>query len=125
MRSAYQEAAACYERAVDALEHLPGGREGHAEAIDLRFNLRNALLPLGEQQRLLDHLCVAATLAEAVQDQHRLGWVTMYMTSCFYNMGQPENAVRTGQRALTMAMSLGSVRICRIGVFKPGCWSPN
>jgi predicted ATPase len=111
MRSAYREAAACYERAVEALEHLPGGHEVHAEAIDLRFHLRNALLPLGEQQRILDHLRVAATLAEAVQDQHRLGWVTMYMTSCFYNMGPPENAVRTGQRALTMAMSLGDLAL--------------
>ena len=109
--SAYREAAACYEQALQALEHLPGGRERHAEAIDLRFHLRNVLLPLGEQERILDHLRIAATLAEAVQDQHRLGWVTMYMTSCFYNMGQPDNAVSTGQRALTMAMSLGDVAL--------------
>jgi tetratricopeptide (TPR) repeat protein len=33
------------------------------------------------------------------------------MTSCFYNMGQPDHAVRTGQRALTMAMSLGDVAL--------------
>jgi tetratricopeptide (TPR) repeat protein len=33
------------------------------------------------------------------------------MISCFYNMGQPENAVSTGQRALTMAMSLGDVAL--------------
>jgi class 3 adenylate cyclase len=110
-RSAYREAAVCYEQALEALQHLPGGREAHAEAIDLRFNLRNVLLPLGEQERILDHLRVAATLAEAVQDQHRLGWVTIYMTSCFYNMGQPDNAVRTGQHALTMAMSLGDVAL--------------
>jgi tetratricopeptide (TPR) repeat protein len=104
--SAYREAAACYEQALQALGHLPGGREAHAEAIDLRFHLRNVLLPLGEQERILEHLRVAATLAEAVQDQSRLGWVTMYMTSCLYNMGQPDHAVRTGQRALTMATSL-------------------
>jgi class 3 adenylate cyclase/tetratricopeptide (TPR) repeat protein len=104
--SAYREAAACYEQALLALGHLPGGREAHAEAIDLRFHLRNVLLPLGEQERILEHLRVAATLAEAVQDQSRLGWVTVYMTSCLYNMGQPDHAVRTGQRALTMATSL-------------------
>jgi class 3 adenylate cyclase/tetratricopeptide (TPR) repeat protein len=104
--SAYREAAACYEQALLALGHLPGGREAHAEAIDLRFHLRNVLLPLGEQERILEHLRVAATLAEAVQDPSRLGWVTMYMTSCLYNMGQPDHAVRTGQRALTMATSL-------------------
>jgi tetratricopeptide (TPR) repeat protein len=110
-RSAYREAAACYEQALAGLQYLPGGRAAHAEAIDLRLNLRNVLLPLGEQERILDHLRVAATLAEAVQDQQRLGWVTIYMTSCFYNMGQSENAVRTGQRALTMALCLEDVAL--------------
>jgi tetratricopeptide (TPR) repeat protein len=110
-RSAYREAAACYEQALEGLQHLPGGREAHAEAIDLRLALRNVLLPLGEQERILDHLRVAATLAEAGQDQPRLGWVTIYMTSCFYNLGQPENAVSTGQRALTMAIALGDVAL--------------
>jgi tetratricopeptide (TPR) repeat protein len=109
--SAYREAVVCYEQALQALNQLPGGRERHAEAIELRFQLRNVLLPLGEQERILDHLRIAATLAEAVQDQHYLGWVTMYMISCFYNMGQPENAVSTGQRALTMAMSVGDVAL--------------
>jgi class 3 adenylate cyclase/tetratricopeptide (TPR) repeat protein len=108
-RSAYREAAACYEQALEAFQHLPEGRE--AQAIDLRFNLRNVLLPLGEQERILDHLRVAATLAETIQDQHRLGWVTIYMTSCFYNIGQPDDAVRTGQRALAMAGSLGDVAL--------------
>jgi tetratricopeptide (TPR) repeat protein len=109
--SAYREAVVCYEQALQALDQRPGGRERHVEAIELRFRLRNVLLPLGEQERILDHLRIAATLAEAAQDQHHLGWVTMYMISCFYNMGQPENAVSTGQRALTMAMSVGDVAL--------------
>jgi predicted ATPase len=82
-RSAYREAAACYEQALEALPQLPGEHEAQVEAIDLRLHLRNVLLPLGEQERILDHLRVAATLAEAVQDQPRLGWVTIYMTSCY------------------------------------------
>jgi tetratricopeptide (TPR) repeat protein len=110
-RSAYREAAACYEQALEALQQLPGGREAPVEAIDLRLHLRNVLLPLGEQERILDHLCVAATLAEAVQDQPRLGWVTIYMTSSYYNLGQPEHAVETGERALTMAKALGDVAL--------------
>jgi class 3 adenylate cyclase/tetratricopeptide (TPR) repeat protein len=110
-RSAYREAAACYEQALEALPQLPGEHEAQVEAIDLRLRLRNVLLPLGEQERILDHLRVAATLAEAVQDQPRLGWVTIYMTSCYYNLGQPENAVETGQRALTMARACGDVAL--------------
>jgi tetratricopeptide (TPR) repeat protein len=110
-RSAYREAAACYEQALEALQQLPGGREAPVEAIDLRLHLRNVLLPLGEQERILEHLRVAATLAEAVQDQPRLGWVTIYMTSCYYNLGQPEHAIETGERALAMAKTLGDVAL--------------
>jgi tetratricopeptide (TPR) repeat protein len=66
---------------------------------------------VGEQGRIFDHLRVAATRAEVPQDQHRLGWVAIYMTSCFYNMGRPDKAIETGQRALAMAESLGEVAL--------------
>jgi hypothetical protein len=84
-RSAYREAVAYCEQALEALEHLPESDETHKEAIDLRLNLRNVLLPLGEQCRILDHLHAATTLAEVLQDQHRLGWVAIYMTSGLSN----------------------------------------
>jgi class 3 adenylate cyclase/tetratricopeptide (TPR) repeat protein len=110
-RSAYREAVAYCEQALEALQHLPESCETQKEAIDLRLNLRNVLLPLGEQGRILDHLRAAATLAEVLQDQHRMGWVAIYMTSCFYNMGQPDDAIETGQRSLAMAESLGDVAL--------------
>jgi class 3 adenylate cyclase/tetratricopeptide (TPR) repeat protein len=110
-RSAYREAVAYCEQALEALQHLPESDATQKEAIDLRLNLRNVLLPLGEQGRILDHLHAATTLAELLQDQHRLGWIAIYMTSCFYNMGQPDHAIDTGQRALAMAKSLGDVAL--------------
>ncbi len=110
-RSAYRQAVVYYEQALDALARLPASREMHEAAIDLRFSLRNVLLPLGEQGRILDHLCQAATLAETLQDQPRQGWVSIYMTSGFYNMGQPDHAVESGERALAMAILLGDVAL--------------
>jgi class 3 adenylate cyclase/tetratricopeptide (TPR) repeat protein len=110
-RPAYRQAVACYEQALEALAHLPAGRQVHEAAIDLRFNLRNVLLPLGEQGRILGHLRQAATLAEARQDPQRLGWVSIYMTSGFYNMAQPDHAVESGERALAMATLLGDVAL--------------
>jgi hypothetical protein len=74
-RSAYREAVAYCEQALEALQPLPESYETQKEAIDLRLNLRNVLLPLGEQGRIFDHLHVAATLAEVLQDQYRLGWI--------------------------------------------------
>ena len=62
-RSAHREAVAYFEQALAALAQLPERRDTLEQAIDLRFDLHNALLPLDEQARLLDHLYAAETLA--------------------------------------------------------------
>ncbi|HSB82575.1 MAG TPA: AAA family ATPase, partial [Candidatus Methylomirabilis sp.] len=43
-RSANHEAVACFEQALAALQHLPEGREGLEQAIDLRFDLLTPFL---------------------------------------------------------------------------------
>ena len=43
-RCAFPEAAAAFEQALVALDHLPGSPEAVALAIDLRFELRNVLI---------------------------------------------------------------------------------
>ena len=55
-RSANQEAVTSFEGALAALQHLPDSPERCAPAIDLRFDLRASLVPLGEYGRLLDCL---------------------------------------------------------------------
>jgi len=42
-----------------------------------------------------------------LQDQRRLGQVAAYMTQCFWWAGQPDRAVESGRRAITIAESLG------------------
>ena len=54
-RSAYREAVTAFEQALVALQHLPESRARHEQAIDIRLDLRNVLLPLGEIERLFDH----------------------------------------------------------------------
>jgi class 3 adenylate cyclase/tetratricopeptide (TPR) repeat protein len=105
-RSAYWQAVACFEQALIALEHLPERQDTREQAIDLRFELRNALLLLGEYERIFDCLREAETLAEALNDQRRLGRVSYYMTNYFWVMGDHERAVESGQRALAIAMAL-------------------
>src|SRR5262249_20019457 len=46
-RSANREAVTCFEQALTALQHLAKTRERLQQAIDLRFELRTALFPLG------------------------------------------------------------------------------
>ena len=50
-RSAHQEVVTHLEKAVQALEHVPAGRDRIEAAIDLRFALRNSLFALGHHPR--------------------------------------------------------------------------
>ena len=106
-RSALREVVACFEQALAALTHLPESRATQEQAIDLRFDLRNALWALGEIRQMLDYLREAATLAEALDDQPRLGRVSAYMCRYFREMGDHDGAVESGQHALAVAETLG------------------
>ena len=106
-RSALREAVACFEQALAALTHLPESRATQEQAIDLRFDLRNALWALGEIRQMLDYLREAETLAEALDDQPRLGRVSAYMCRYFREMGDHDSAVESGQHALAVAETLG------------------
>ena len=102
-QSAYREVVVCLEQALVALAHLSESRARALEqAIDLRFDLRNALLPLGEQARIFDYLREAEALAQ-VLDRQRLGQVSVYMTEYFRMMSDLDHAVQSGQRALALA----------------------
>jgi predicted ATPase len=78
-RSANQEAAAYLEHALTALTHLPETREKREQAIDVRFDLRDAFVPLAEFSRIEAYLREAEALATALYDQRRLGWVSVYI----------------------------------------------
>jgi class 3 adenylate cyclase/tetratricopeptide (TPR) repeat protein len=102
-RSAYRAAVACHEGALDALQRLPESRQTRALAIDLRFKLRHALTPLGEFARGFAYLREAATLAEALDDPQRLGWVAALKAFYFSFMGDPDRAMMSSQQALAIA----------------------
>jgi class 3 adenylate cyclase/tetratricopeptide (TPR) repeat protein len=107
-RSAHREAVACFEQALAALTHLPEHRDTLTQAIDLRCDLRNALMPLGEHAPIFDHLREAETLAETLGDDQRLGRITAYLCNYFSIMGEPNRAMVAGQRALALATISGA-----------------
>jgi class 3 adenylate cyclase/tetratricopeptide (TPR) repeat protein len=111
MRSAYREAVACFEQALVALKHLPENREVLEQAVDLRLDLRNALYPLGEFERVLDYLREADTLATALNDRHRRAWVATYTGTQVWHLGDRERAVEFGQRGLDLAQGLEDVAL--------------
>ena len=82
------------------LQHLPETQASREAAIDLKFACRSSLLPLGELDRILDHLRDAEALAQGLADQRRLGWVSAYMTIHFSMIAQNEQGLASGRRAV-------------------------
>jgi class 3 adenylate cyclase/tetratricopeptide (TPR) repeat protein len=106
-RSAHRESAACLEQALVALAHLPEAPETLEQAIDLRIELRHALWPLGENERMLTHLHEAERVAETLADQRRLARVLSAMGYSLWMLGDPDGVATSNQRALAIATSLG------------------
>ncbi|MEX2220460.1 MAG: AAA family ATPase [Candidatus Rokuibacteriota bacterium] len=109
--SANREAVGFFEQALEALRHAPESRRTLEQAIDLRFDLRNALFALGTLAPIADHLHLAAGLAEALGDRRRLGWVAAYMCHYYWRVGDLVRAIESGQRALTIADELQDVSL--------------
>jgi tetratricopeptide (TPR) repeat protein len=110
-RSAFPEAVAWLEQALVALGHLPEGREVIEQAVDVRFDLQAPLTSLAAIERMLGYLREAHTLAGQLDDQHRLGRVAAYMTFCFWFTGNPDEAVVSALRALSIASTLGDLAL--------------
>src|SRR5215831_9268672 len=93
-RSAHREALGYFEQTLTALTHLPETRETLEQAIDVRFDLRNALVPFAEFERIEGYLGEAEVLARTLDDQRRLGWVSTYMAAYHLNAGGRASDVR-------------------------------
>lgn len=106
-RALLREAAGYFEKALLALRHLPEDRDTLAQAIDLRFDLRNSYQLLGEHARVLEHLQSAEPLARALDDPHRLGRLLGYLSGYFFFVGELSQGKETGERALAIAETIG------------------
>jgi class 3 adenylate cyclase/tetratricopeptide (TPR) repeat protein len=105
-RSAHREAVGFFEQALEILEADDPRGQALETAIDLVFDLRASLAPLGEFTRTLDHLRRAAAQAEALGDRRRLGWVSAYLTQSHYTLGEQAAAIRAAERALEAGRAL-------------------
>jgi tetratricopeptide (TPR) repeat protein len=95
-----------FEQALEALAHLPETRATLEQAIDLRFDLRNSLVPLGALDTVLEHLREAERLARSLDDPRRLGWLAVYMSHYLWITGHPAEARSRSQEAQAIAQAL-------------------
>jgi tetratricopeptide (TPR) repeat protein len=108
--AAHREAVAWFEQALKVLQHLPADRDRHAQAIALMIELRHALVRLGEwttQQRVLNLLCEAKRLAEAIEAHRQLVQISNYIATHFRLLGDYDRALTAGQRGLDLALAVG------------------
>jgi class 3 adenylate cyclase/tetratricopeptide (TPR) repeat protein len=110
-RSANRESVAWYERALAALGRLPESQETLKQAIDIRFDLRNALFQLGELETMRRHLDDAARLTEALGDVRRVGWVAAYMSQYFLATARSREAREFGERAFAIANEVADLSL--------------
>src|SRR5262249_22709840 len=103
------EARGYYEEAIAALEQLPTTRTHQEQAIDLRFALRNVLLPLVQHVEILQRLQQAEALALAINDQRRLGRVLVFQCALLWQTGAARAAIEAGLRARAAADALDDV----------------
>lgn len=110
-RSAYRPAVAYFDHALAALAHVPECPDTLERAMDVRLDLRNALVPLGETARITERLREAEGIAIGAADERRLGWISSYMTAVFWRQGDYKHAISSGDRALTIAQALGDLSL--------------
>jgi tetratricopeptide (TPR) repeat protein len=106
-RAAFREAVVAFEHALQALVHRSETGDTRVLAIDIHLALGEALTQLGEHGRRLVLLGEAESLARALDDQARLGWVLSSMAHVLRQTGDHDGAMAAGHQALEIAAVLG------------------
>jgi len=107
-RSAHREAVSWFEQALTAVRRRPESRETLEQVVDLHLNLRGSLYPLGDFPAILSHLRDAEALAQRLDDQPRLGWVSLHVGDYLRQTGKFADARTYGERAYAIAEKIAS-----------------
>jgi tetratricopeptide (TPR) repeat protein len=112
-RSAYDQAVAHTDRALEALARLPKSRQTLELAVTIRTDSGRyaGLFSTGQRERLLADIGEALTLAERLGDQRLLALTTHYFANALWFSGQNVRALEFCQRASRMAAALGDTAI--------------
>jgi class 3 adenylate cyclase len=110
-QSALQDARGRFEQALALLDTMPESRSTLEQAFETRLELRPTLTLLGEVRLDRELLREAESLAERLNDDGRRGRVYGFMAFNHTFLGELDEAVMAGTRALTIARRLGDLRL--------------
>jgi len=120
-RSSYEAAAGLLREALRALERLPESPDTLAQAVDVRLELRIALIPLGRYQDVLGVMREAEGLATRLGDHARLGRVLADICARLRNVaGEHLQAIKVERRALAIAVETGDQELEREAQYRTG-----
>ena len=95
-RSAYPEALTLFETALAAAEHLPDDQYRTELMVDIRFEIRSALWPMGELPRVAMRLQEAQGYLEMLHDPCREARLLCYLTVPVRDLRRPAARHRVG-----------------------------
>ena len=102
-RSSYKRAVDYFEEALQYCELLSQDSESLKQSIDISFDLRNALYPLGKIQRDLDNLQRIDRQNRGLIEASRHAWLSAYMARDLALLGRPDDCIAAGHHALALA----------------------
>ena len=114
------EAVSYFERAIDVMQRLAPSEGSLEAAFDLHCELRNALVPLGPQQRLLGVLKAAKELAEKLGDERRIAQIYSYLSNYYGYVGRSDLALEAGERSLILAERAAATNLLIAGNMSAG-----
>jgi tetratricopeptide (TPR) repeat protein len=108
-RSAYGQAGAFFDQALDALGHLPESQETVAQTFDLHRARQSMHAALRELDQLLTYSEKMWSLAETLGDPHRLAQAVDFMGNALSQTGDNVRALEFAERGLALAETVGAV----------------
>jgi class 3 adenylate cyclase/tetratricopeptide (TPR) repeat protein len=101
------EAADYFTRALKALENLPRSRATLELDVDLRFELRNALIALCKLDRIGECLDALEPLVAHLGDRDRAARLASFRCNQHFLSAQQRSAIEVGEAGLRLAREIG------------------
>jgi DNA-binding SARP family transcriptional activator len=114
-RSALTDARSLFEQALGALEQIPESSSTLTQGLEIRLELRVVLNQLGEIRQALKRLREAEGLADRLNDDRQRGRVCATLANLHSLLGELNDALASGNRALGIAGRVGDLRLLIYG----------
>jgi len=102
-RSSHHQAVLLLDRGLEALRHQPLNKDTLGQRIDFLAVGMNALIPLGEQDRLVRDLKEAEKLCDAVGEPKRTCTILCQLSNALWMVGRHQEAYQASSRAVELA----------------------